>query len=180
MNKIETLTHCEILNNKAVNSIIGVAFFALATVMASYVRIPVIGSPVPITLGTFFALLSGAVLGRKLGILSQIAIFAPMALYVAGPTGGYMAGFVAASFIVGSITEKKNLNIFQAVAVLALGNAIIYTFGMLHLIFVYHMSAAAAFTAGALPFVPGDIAKICIAAVIYTKISSRTKAIFLS
>ena len=47
----------EILNFRALNAVIGVGFFVLATALGAYVRIPVPRSPVPITLQTFFVVL---------------------------------------------------------------------------------------------------------------------------
>jgi biotin transport system substrate-specific component len=101
----------EFISSKKAVAAIGVTFFVLATALSAYVRIPVPGSPVPITLQTFFVLLAGAVLGRKLGAASQIgyvilgAVGLPIfqgagygIAYLFGPTGGYLMGFAAAAY----------------------------------------------------------------------------------
>ena len=45
--------------------IFALSSFIILTALGAYVRIPLPFTPVPITLQTFFVLLSGAVLGRR-------------------------------------------------------------------------------------------------------------------
>jgi len=194
MNSTINLTYDkELITRKSIAAAIGVVFFVLATALGAYVRIPVAGSPVPITLQTFFVLLSGAVLGRKLGTISQAAYLALGAIglpvfqgasfglsYLLGPTGGYLIGFVAAAYVTGRILDSANTSMTRAIISFAAGSLIIYAFGMLWLISLYGMSATHAALAGALPFVPGDMAKVLVAAVIYSRISPRAKKIFHS
>ena len=61
----------EVISGRTASAVLGVLFFILATALGAYVKIPVPGSPVPITLQTFFVILSAAVLGHKLGAFSQ-------------------------------------------------------------------------------------------------------------
>ena len=192
MNNINILNSGEIVKSKKANAVIGVMFFILATALGAYVRIPIPGSPVPITLQTFFVLLSGAVLGKRLGLCSQLGyiflgaaglpLFSAASLglpYLSGPTGGYLIGFVATSYFVGCMTELKNYNIARIIPIFAFGNlVIIYAFGISWLICLYKISALQAISIGALPFIPGDIVKIFAAAFIYKSISNRTKGIF--
>jgi len=171
----------DIITGKRLNAAIGVAFFILATMLGSYVRIPVAGSPVPITLQTFFVLLAGAVLGTRLGAASQIGYIMLGAAgmpFLLGPTGGYIAGFVAAAYVVGYCTRSPNPTMARLVASFTLGNAIIYVFGALWLVYAYKMSASNAVSAGILPFIPGDAAKILCATAIYSGISKRAGQIF--
>ena len=181
----------DLITGKAINASIGVAFFILATMLGAYVRIPVAGSPVPITLQTFFVLLSGAVLGKRLGAASQagyillgaagIPVFQGAACgisYLLGPTGGYIAGFVLAAYVVGYLTRSPNPTMARLIASFSIGSVIIYIFGASWLVYAYKMSAGLAISAGILPFIPGDIAKALAAAVIYSGISKRTGQIF--
>lgn len=171
----------DIITGKKASAAIGVAFFVLATMLGSYVRIPVAGSPVPITLQTFFVLLAGAVLGRRLGAASQIGYIMLGAAgipYLLGPTGGYIAGFVAAAYAVGYLTRSTKPSMARLIASFAAGSMIIYFFGALWLMYSYKMSASLAFSAGVLPFIPGDAAKVLLAAVIYSGISKRADQIF--
>lgn len=176
----------DIISNKRLVALIGVTFFAVATVLGSYVRIPVPGSPVPITLQTFFVLMSGAVLGRRLGAASQIAYImlgsaglgALGFAGIAGPTGGYIIGFVPAAFVVGYLTRSQDAGIARLAAAFTAGSLIVYAFGASWLARIYGIDLANAVSAGILPFIPGDIAKIALSALIYSRISARSKAIF--
>ncbi|MCX5679020.1 MAG: biotin transporter BioY [Candidatus Omnitrophica bacterium] len=181
----------DIINNKKLTAAIGVVFFILATALGAYIRIPVHGSPIPITLQTFFVLLAGAVLGKKLGLYSQagyilagisgLPMFQGASLgvsYLLGPTGGYLIGFMICAFIIGLIIDSARSNIVSIIAVFALGSLIIYASGILWLVCMYKMNLTSAIMAGALPFIPGDMAKIAIASAIYSKISRRSRQIF--
>jgi len=180
-----------IINNRTMDAVIGVTFFIIATTLGAYIRIPVPGTPVPITLQTFFVVLSGAVLGSRLGLCSQIGYillgaiglpvfqgYASGIAHIFGPTGGYLAGFMAASFLIGKILEKESRNIFKIVASFAIGNFTLYALGTLWLMLIYRISFANAILIGVLPFFTIELAKIFLAAVIYSKISHRSKAIF--
>ncbi|MBN1289386.1 MAG: biotin transporter BioY [Actinobacteria bacterium] len=93
---------------------------AFATLSAVGARLIIDTKPVPFTLQVFFVLLAGMLLGSKLGALSQviyigagvagIPVFAapPFAGigYLAGPTGGYLIGFVLGAFVTGLVVEK--------------------------------------------------------------------------
>jgi biotin transport system substrate-specific component len=181
----------EITHRKSVNAVIGVLFFVLATALGAYVRIPVPGSPVPITLQTFFVVLSGAVLGKRLGIASQAAyiflgasglpIFQGYAFgtaHILGPTGGYLAGFMVASFLVGKMLESETSNPYKIVSAFVIGNAVLYASGVLWLVLLYRISLASAIAIGVLPFLAVEAFKILMASVLYQKISHRSKSIF--
>ena len=168
----------EFVNGKAISALIGVVFFIIAMALGAYVRIPVPGSPVPITLQTFFVLLSGAVLGKRLGLFACLSYAALSAPFLLGPTGGYFAGFAAASFLAGSMLEKRDSGMGHILAVFALGILVVYALGVLWLVYAYGVKPITAITIGALPFIAGDAVKLAITAVIYRKISVRSKEIF--
>ncbi|MDP2928933.1 MAG: biotin transporter BioY [Candidatus Omnitrophota bacterium] len=179
------------ISDKTLNAVIGVTFFIIATTLGAYIRIPVPGTPVPITLQTFFVVLSGAVLGGRLGLFSQagyiflgaigLPVFQGYAFGVAhifGPTGGYLIGFMAASFIVGKILGRESRNLFKITASFMIGNVVLYTLGILWLMLIYRISFVNAILIGVLPFFTIETAKIFLAAVIYSKISHRSNTIF--
>ena len=181
----------EFISSKRAIAAIGVTFFVLATALSAYVRIPVPGSPVPITLQTFFVLLAGAVLGRKLGAASQIGyillgaaglpIFQGAGYGVAslfGPTGGYLAGFIAAAYTVGYISRSGKPSVARYIAAFSAGSLIIYAFGTAWLIYLYKMQPVHAISVGVLPFIAGDITKILAASVIGSAIARRANSIF--
>lgn len=178
----------DIISNKGVVAVIGVSFFILATMLGSYVRIPVPGSPVPITLQTLFVLLSGAVLGKRLGVFSQIGYMVLGALgvgvaglaFLFGPTGGYIIGFAPAAFIVGLLLRGERPGLGRTILAFTVGSAVVYVSGMLWLVHVYGINLSNAISAGVLPFIPGDIAKIALSVLIYSNISARSREIFLA
>lgn len=183
----------EIIIARTVSRVIGVICFIILTTLGAYVRIPLPFTPVPITLQTFFVLLSGAVLGKKLGAASQagylilgmlgLPVFAGAGAGVAyffGPTGGYIVGFVAASWIVGEMLKRQTQsNIIQVAFALIVGSlAGIYLFGLLGLSLFLQCNLSQALALGFLPFIPGDIIKIISAMFIFCKIERRCKEIF--
>ena len=113
---MQSILKKELVINKNLSRTIGVFIFVILTSLGAFVRIPLWFTPVPLTLQTFFVLLSGAILGANLGALSQIvyiilgasgiSIFANAGsglIYLSGPTGGYILGFVFASFLIGRL-----------------------------------------------------------------------------
>jgi len=181
----------ELIDNRAINASIGVLFFILATVLGAYVRIPVKGSPVPITLQTFFVILSGAILGKRLGSLSQFVYlilgtiglpvfqgYSSGVAYILGPTGGYIIGFIVSAYFIGYMLRYKSSNITWVIASFVAGSLIICILGSLWLVYLYKINIVTAISIGILPFLPGDMIKIFFATIIYSKISQRSKTIF--
>jgi len=163
------------------------SMFGALTAIGAYIIIPL--PPVPITLQTLFLNLAAALLGGSLGALSQVIyillgviglpVFAggKAGLGVLfGPTGGYLIGFVVAAYVVGKlISIKKNPGLVWTVSVMLAGMVIIYALGILQLTMVAKLSAQKAFAVGALPFIPGDIVKIALAALVYLRVRDKIK-----
>jgi len=141
-----------------------VLFFAVCTAAGAQVRIPLPFSPVPVTLQTFFVLLAGALLGRRLGPASQVlygvlAVALPGA--AAGPLGataGYIVGFVAAAYVVGLMVGESR-SWWRVGGAMAVGTLIIYVLGAAWLAGVQG-SIRLAVLQGVVPFLPGDIVKL--------------------
>lgn len=192
MNSSHAISHnYELTNNKSLNAIIGVAFFMIATTLGAYVRIPMPGTPVPITLQTFFVVMAGAVLGKKLGLYSQlgylmagifgIPVFQGYAcgiIHIFGPTGGYLVGFIGAAYLVARLTANRPAGIRHIALAFIAGNLVIYSCGILWLVIGYKYSLSSAFSAGLLPFVPAEAAKVAAASLLYSKIARRSREIF--
>ena len=157
-----------------------VALFATLTSIGAFIAIPFV--PVPITLQTFFVMLSGMLLGKRLGALSQLfylflgAIGLPVFSgggsgigFMAGPTGGYLIGFVLGAYAVGLVTEKRN-DIRSYVVGLILCTIVIDVCGVLQLMNFTGMSFVHALEVGVLPFLVGDILKSALAISITRKV----------
>ena len=171
---------------------LGVISFMALTVAGAYIRIPLPFTPVPITLQTFFVLLAGAILGRKLGMLSQagyllVGIFGlPVftgGLYgfarLIGPTGGYLIGFVLAAFVIGKLLGKDDhAGFIKIVAAMLVGLAILFTTGTIQLAYVLHIPFDKAVALGILPFIPGDVIKLLAAATIYQRMQKQARSVY--
>ena len=135
-------------------------------------------SPVPITGQTLAVLLTGFVLGKKLGTASIAAYLAQGAAglpffsggrsglaTLLGPTGGYLFGFLAAVYVVGMLIELRfKRSFFQAFSVLVIGNVIIYLFGLVWL--ARFVGESQVLQLGLYPFLIGDLLKILVGIVL--------------
>lgn len=179
MTSITVQLQREIVIDKTTEKIIGCSIFVILTAIGAYIRIPLFFTPVPITLQTFVVLLSGAVMGRRLGPLSQVIYISLGALglpvfqgygygvfHILGPTGGYLFGFILASYIVALLAK----NVFLAMTA---GLAIIYFFGVAWLKLFLGTSLSSALVLGLYPFIPGEVIKVIAASYIYKGLKSR-------
>lgn|SRR2546425_6306149 len=151
-----------------------VVAFSLLTALAAQIVIPI--GLVPITGQTFAVLLTGALLGSRLGAMAMIVYLIEGASglpffhsgtggirIILGPTGGYLVAFPAAAFITGAFAEHGwDKRFHTAVAAMAIGSVLIMLSGWAWL--SQFMPAAVAFRAGVRPFIIGDIVKILLAA----------------
>src|SRR6266851_10435223 len=111
--------------------------FSLLTALSAQVVIPI--GPIPITGQTFAVLLTGALLGSRLGALAMIAYLVEGAsglpfffgghfglAHLVGPTGGYLISFPAAAYITGAFAEHGwDRRFLSAAAAMAIGSAVI-------------------------------------------------------
>lgn len=152
--------------------------FSLLTALAAQIVIPMF--PVPITAQTFAVLLTGALLGPRLGAMAMIAYLIEGAsglpffaggrgglLHLMGPTGGYLIAFPAAAFITGAFAEHGwDRKFLTATAAMAVGSLVIMLSGWMWYSLVMRTSPALTLFETVLKFVPGDIIKIALAAAV--------------
>ncbi|HEX8422040.1 MAG TPA: biotin transporter BioY [Pyrinomonadaceae bacterium] len=177
--KAETLTGAWLSPVDAVKSVVLVVAFSLFIALSAQVVVPLPFTPVPITLQTFAVLLTGALLGSRLGALAVVAYLVEGAsglpffrggnggwLYLAlSPTAGYLLAYPLAAFLTGRLAERGwDRKFLTAAAAIGLGSIVILFGGWLGLLRFY--SAPQAFALGVLPFVVGDIVKIALAAAV--------------
>ena len=146
--------------------------------LCAQIAIPLPFTPVPITGQTFGVLLTGALLGPRLGAASLLLylvegcaglpVFAPGsplhgAARLAGPSGGYLLSYPFAACLVGYLAtrgwDRKPATMLLA---MLLGSVVIYAFGAAQL--AHFVGLPAAFAKGVLPFLPGDALKAVLAA----------------
>ena len=156
-----------------------VVVFASLTSIGAMLSLPI--GPVPITLQTFFVYLAGGLLGPKLAFLSQLVYlligaaglpvfsgFKSGVSALAGPTAGYLISFPLCALVSGMAKGKGFL---RAILYYSLGTSLVYLSGVLWLsAFIGYQNALGL---GLLPFIPGDVAKILMAAYIGSKKSVR-------
>ena len=135
-------------------------------------------SPVPITGQTFAILLLGALYGSKRGLATVLTyfalgvmglpVFAGGAFGVArliGPTAGYLAGFLAAAFVVGLLSERGwDRKPWTTASSMIIANVIIYMIGVLWL--SRFVGWQRVLSTGFLPFLAGDALKIALATIL--------------
>jgi biotin transport system substrate-specific component len=128
------------LVQSAVIAVIG----SLALWASAKVQVPL--WPVPISMQTFVVLCLGAALGSRLGTATVLLYLAEGAAglpvfagtpekgiglaYMAGPTGGYLVGFVVAAFVTGKLAERGfDRSVLKLAAAMTLGHALILGLG---------------------------------------------------
>jgi biotin transport system substrate-specific component len=164
-----------------------VALFAALTAIGAYLKIPT--QPVPITLQILFCMYAGALLGARLGFLSQL-VYVIMGLiglpvfaggvggfsYVLKPSFGYLIGFILCGYIIGKLSEnigqvkgfKGGIKLFGAAVA---GLAVVYAIGVpyLYMIFNFYMGKAIDFNTalkwGLYPFIVQDLVKCLVVAI---------------
>ncbi|ASI98691.1 biotin transporter BioY [Thermococcus celer] len=147
--------------------------FAALTAVGAQISIPI--GPVPVTLQVFFVLLSGLLLGARLGFLSQLAYVLTGALGIPvfanfhgglaaiyGPTGGYILAFPLAALLAGYLSERYRSLTGMAIGSLV-GIAVVYLLGWLRLGLFLGGDFHKAFLLGVAPFVPVDLVKAALA-----------------
>ena len=178
----------QLIKSKSLTTNIVIALSgSILLALLARLSIPVPFSPVPITGQTFGILFLGAVLGSRLGVLSVIAyileglvglpVFAGGTagfLYLLGPTGGYLIGFIPAVYLVGYLSEKIWTNKFIATIItMIFGTSIIFIFGISWLAVTAGFKTA--LIIGLYPYLPGAVVKIILATVVVYSINRLNK-----
>ncbi len=146
----------------------------LLIALCAQIEIPL--QPVPITGQTFGVLFIAALLGANRGIITAISylslgaagmpVFAGGATGItafAGPTAGYLIGFIASAYLVGYLSELGlDKKFMTATLSMILGTLVIFLFGILGL--VRFVGWDQVIQLGVYPFMPGAVIKITLAA----------------
>lgn len=156
---------------------------SLLLVLAAKIKVPF--WPVPMTLQTLAVLGLGAAYGSRLGAatvalyvaygLAGLPVFTntpPAAagmMYLVGPTGGFLAGFVVAAYVAGWAAER-GASVLRLIAGMVAAEALILGLGFAWLAFGAQMAGGAtgvgfakAFQFGVQPFLLGDLLKLALA-----------------
>ena len=169
------------MRNKTTLSIVFCGLFAALTAVASQLAIPI--GPVPINLGTLAMFLAGGVLGARRGAASQavflliglagLPVFAGFrggAAVLAGPTGGYLVGYIAGAWLIGLLCGRFGRKPLPLVGSLAAGLLVCYLLGTVWFIFVTKTGLWQALTLCVFPFLIGDAVKIAAAVILVPRL----------
>jgi biotin transport system substrate-specific component len=163
--------------------------FAWVTGLLAQVRFSLPFTPVPVTGQVFAVLLSGVILGKWYGGMSQ-GLYAGIGAaglpwfsgmkggldVLSGITGGYIFGFVAAALVIGWCTDRyvRSRRFAGLLILMVFGIGVIHLFGVIQLSAVLHVNAQTAIEKGSIPFIAVDIYKAMIAAAIAAAVAPRT------
>ncbi len=159
------------------------ALMAAVTCILAPLSIPI--GPVPISLTNLAIYLSLYLLDWKKGTLSYLIYlllgFVGLPVFsgftggltkLAGPTGGYIIGFIPMAIIAGIIIDKFNNRGIQLLGMIV-GTVICYVFGTVWFCFQAGYTVSAALAVCVIPFIPADLCKMVIAMIIGPMIRQR-------
>ena len=158
-----------------IRSITKIAVFSAILSILGPINVPI--GAVPITLTSFVIFILSALLlphEATLAVLLYIVLgligipvfsgYLAGISILAGPTGGYIIGFLVSSIII-SFINKLHKSILKYLISFIIGTIVIYMFGMINLIFILKMNITSALITGVVPFIMPDILKIIFASV---------------
>jgi biotin transport system substrate-specific component len=161
--------------------LLSVLFVAVLTAAAAQLSFPLPFTPVPFTIQPMIVLIGAAVLGSRLGALSQIIylmlgiagfqVFAhspelPQGFArLLGPSGGYLMAYPIAAFVTGLLAERGfDRRYLTSVLAMSVGLAIVFAGGVLWIARLSGVQTALA--TGLYPFVVVDIVKVIAAGLV--------------
>lgn len=168
------------------------ALMAAILCIAGPLSLAVPFSPVPLSLATMAVCFSACILGWKLGTLSVLIYlliglcglpvfsgFSGGVAKLAGPTGGYLIGYLFLAFISGWFFHYFRRPAAWA-AGMVLGNAACYLAGTAWLCFQAHLTFPQGLLMGVIPYLPGDLVKMLLVLVTGPAVKKRLLAAGLS
>ena len=150
---------------------------ALVAVCA-HVAIPLWFTPVPVTLQPFAVILLGLLLGPRLAAGTMLAylaegaaglpVFTPHGLggvaQLLGPTGGYLLSYPLVAPVVSWLWRRGARSFSRGLVVAGAGSLVTLAMGAVWLGVLTHAVPMTVLNHAVLPFLPGDVLKICAAA----------------
>lgn len=162
-----------------------IGLFAALITASAQIAIPM---TVSFTLQTFAICLAAGLLGWKRSTLSVIIyiIIGMMGLpvftgfksgvaAVAGPTGGFIVGFIFTALISGLLIDKFGHKLWQMIIFMAVGVIACYVFGTVWFIIAYKATIASALATCVVPFLLPDAVKVVLAAVLANRLRRFVK-----
>lgn len=160
------------------------ALMAAALCVLGPLSVPI--GAIPISLSNFVICLTAWLLGPKFGTLS-VAVYLLIGLVgvpvfsgygagiakLAGPTGGYLVGYLLLAFIGGLFIEKsKGQPVISGIG-LVLGDAACYVLGTAWFVFQMQCELGYALSVCVYPFIALDLAKIVVSCIVGALLRKR-------
>ncbi|HZD50756.1 MAG TPA: biotin transporter BioY [Silvibacterium sp.] len=182
MNQAQIAVPASALRLKAVSPLLFQAMVAVAGSMlvavCAHVSVPLLFTPVPLTLQTFAVLLLGLTLNPATAFAALtlylaegaagLAVFSPHGpggiLQLMGPTGGYLLSYPLAAAMTGLIARRSRMSFGRCALSAAAGSLVILALGAGWFGVLAHQSLATILKLTVWPFLPGDALKVCAAA----------------
>ena len=149
--------------------------------IAGQIKVPFY--PVPATLQTLAIFALSAAYGRKLAVATLLLYLGQGALgfpvfsagaglaYMAGPTGGYLLGFLVASYIIGSAADRGwGTNPMKLFGAMLVAEFVILLLGYLHLVNLLGFEKAWVYGVGL--FIVTDLVKAALASAIVPAVTA--------
>ena len=168
------------------------ALFTALTAAGAFIRIPLGYSS--ITLQFFFTAMAGCLLGPVWGPVSQ-AVYVALGLiglpiftqgggltYLLQPTCGFLIGLIPAAWVIGLLTVHRPPHPVRTALACLAGLTVLYAVGLPYMAVILNqymgkaMGFSAILWAGMLPFLPGDMLKIAVTAVLAPLLQKRLSA----
>lgn len=173
-------------------NMVTIALMTAVTCIAAPFSIPLPFTPVPISLTNLVIYISCCILGAKKGTISfllylligliGVPVFSGFTgglTKLAGPTGGYLIGFIFCALFTGIFAEKFEDKLYMYPVGMIGGTAICYAFGTLWLAFQMNLTFVQALFMGVIPYLLGDTLKIVVSTFLGYKFRSRLKSMDL-
>ena len=188
MNSINTTNTTNAAGKSSPRRLVLIAMMTAITCILAPLSIPIPVSPVPISLTNLVLLISVYILGWKDASISFIIYLllglAGLPVFsgfsgglgkIAGPTGGYLAGFIFMTVIAGLAVDIFSGKRLPAVIGMALGTAVAYAIGTAWLAIQMDLTFISALSIGVLPYLAGDTLKIILAVIAGPMLKKRLR-----
>jgi len=153
--------------------------------LAAHVRIPLPGTDVPMTLQLLAVLLTGfalspgkavaaTVLYLALGV-AGLPVFAPGSAGLFGPTGGYIAGFVVAGWLIARLRGDVGAGFYRLLIAGLTGTASVFVVGVAWRVLWFGGDVQLAAATGLVPFIPKAVVELFLALAVVTALRHRRR-----
>ena len=146
--------------------------------LCAHAAIPLVFTPVPLSLAPWAVLFLGLVLGPRVAFASLclyltegaagLPVFSPLGpggiLQLLGPTGGYLLSYPIAAALAGYLYNRRRQTITLGILSAGAASLVVLLAGAAWLKALTHMDTRLILDQAVLPFLPGDILKVIAAA----------------